>query len=133
QRERGLHALELQVPAGGDLERLQPGDGLVVGQHYEIDPTFRVGSRAKASVWRSMDRATVVPRPAKPARQNGARPKRWPGLSCAVPAHAGSHSGSRSDTYAAPASPAAARRSHESSRLILALLPTRAAGSGRIR
>src|SRR6516162_5280337 len=65
-----------------------------------------------------MHRATAVPRPAKPARQNVARPKLWLGPSCVVPTYAASHSGTRSDTYAAPASPAAARRSQDSSGVI---------------
>ena len=39
-------------------------------EHAETDPRLCLGSESEASVWRSVERAQAMPRPAKPARQN---------------------------------------------------------------
>src|SRR4029453_15148212 len=81
QRQRGAHALELQIPAAAPLEPLEPRDRLVVRRHYR--PAARMAAaRSATNAWTravasaggasSMTRASALPTmtaSAKPATQ----------------------------------------------------------------
>src|SRR5262249_49936624 len=68
EHKRGAPRREIErhLPADARGGSGDDGDAPAV---YHIDPSLRLRSRREASVWRRVDRAEAVPRPAEPARQ----------------------------------------------------------------
>src|SRR5213593_2056367 len=90
------------APAGRAASR-NPNATLALNTpRTSADPRLRLGSESEASVWRSVDKANAIPRPAKPARQNVARPRRWANALARPQARRPRRSGK----FAAPALPA---------------------------